>query len=167
MGMPSTYEVERRRRIAAPPAELRERIVDLRRWTSWSPWEDLDPDLHRTYGGADRDVGAWYEWDGNRKAGRGRMEIIAADDLAVRIDLQFLRPFRSHSNTEFVLQPDGGGTLVTWRLIGENTRMSRVMGIVYPIDRMLGPDLDKGLDRLQAEAETGSAGIAQQEERSE
>jgi hypothetical protein len=51
--------VRRERRIDAPPAAIRERIVDLHRWTSWSPWEDLDPDLQRTYGGPETGVGAW------------------------------------------------------------------------------------------------------------
>ena len=48
----------------------------LHQWTRWSPWEDVDPDLHRAYSGAEEGVGAVYAWSGNRKAGAGRMEII-------------------------------------------------------------------------------------------
>ena len=69
--MASTYTVERTERIAAPPDAVRERIIDLRRWQTWSPWEGLDPELRRTSGGAASGVGAWYEWDGNRNAGKG------------------------------------------------------------------------------------------------
>ena len=119
--MADTYTVERSRHIAAPPEAVRERIVDLPRSETWSPWEDLDLDQQRTYGGAASGLGAWYEWEGNRRAGKGRMEIIGADASTVRIDLQFLRPFKSHSNTVFELQPDGDGTLVIWRMVGLNT----------------------------------------------
>ncbi len=152
--MASTYNVERTQHIEAPPATVRERLVDLRRWEAWSPWEDLDPDIHRTYGGAASGVGAWYEWDGNRKAGKGRMEIIDADESTIRIDLQFLKPFKSHSNTVFELQPEGHGTLVTWSMVGPHSAMSRIMGLFVPMDKMVGPDFEKGLARLKADAET-------------
>jgi hypothetical protein len=157
--MTDTYRVVRTRRIDAPPSAVRERIVDLRRWRAWSPWEDLDPDLRRTYGGPESGVGAWYEWSGNRRAGRGRMEIIEADAVVVRFDLQFLQPFRSHSNLTFELQPDGDGTDVTWTLVGPHTGMTKVMGWFTSMDAMMGPDVEKGLDRLKADAEAtpGSA----------
>lgn len=140
--------------MAAPPDVVRERIVDLHRWQAWSPWEGLDPALRRTYGGAASGVGAWYAWEGNRKAGTGRMEIIGAEPGAIHIDLRFLKPFRSHSTTEFELEADDNGTLVTWRLTGPNTVMTRVMGVFTSMDRVLGPDFEKGLARLKADAES-------------
>ena len=151
--MADTYTVERTQHIDAASDAVRERIVDLRRWQAWSPWEGLDPDMRRTHGGAAAGVGAWYEWEGNRKAGKGRMEIMDVDASAVRIDLQFLKPFKSHSNTMFELQPDGDGTLVTWRLVGPNTGMTKVMGLFTSMDKMIGPDFEKGLTRLKADAE--------------
>lgn len=154
--MADTYTVERTQHIDAPPDAVRERIVDLQAWKLWSPWEDLDPDLRRTYGGAASGVGAWYAWEGNRKAGKGRMEVLDAADATVRIDLQFLKPFKSHSNTVFELQPDGDGTLVTWRLVGPNTGMTRVMGWFTSMDKMIGPDFEKGLTRLKAATEGGT-----------
>jgi hypothetical protein len=151
--MTDTYRVERTQRIDAPRDTVRERIVDLHRWESWSPWQDLDPDMRQAYGGAEVGVGAWYEWEGNRKAGKGRMEIIHADDSTVRLDLQFLKPFRSHSNTFFDLQPDGDATQVTWTMVGPETAMTRVMGLFTSMDKMIGPDFEKGLTRLKADAE--------------
>jgi hypothetical protein len=152
--MGENYVVERRRHVEAPAEAIHGRLVDLRRWESWSPWEDLDPGQERTYGGPERGVGAWYAWSGNRKAGEGRMEIVAADDRRITIDLRFLRPFRSQSTTEFHLEPDGDGTLVIWRMIGVKTFMTKVMGVFLSMDKMLGPDVEKGLDRLKTEAET-------------
>ncbi len=156
--MADTYTVERTRSVAAPPEVVRARIVDLRRWEEWSPWEGLDPDQRREYGGPEPGVGSWYEWEGNRKAGKGRMEIIEADDAHVRIDLQFLKPFKAHTNTAFTLRAEGDGTQVTWTMVGPNTGMTRVMGLFTSMDKMLGPDFEKGLDRLQADSEADAAG---------
>jgi hypothetical protein len=155
MASSSTYVVERSARIDAPVAAVRERLVDLRRWQAWSPWEDLDPNLTRTYGGADAGVGATYGWEGNRKAGKGRMEITGVDDGSVTIDLQFLKPFKSRSTTVFTLRPDGDATEVTWTMTGPKTLMTKVMGIFTSMDKMIGPDFEKGLARLAADAELG------------
>lgn len=153
--MADTYMVERTQYIAAPPDAVREHIIDLHRWEAWSPWEDVDPDLRKTYGGAESGVGAWYEWQGNRKAGTGRMEIIGVDDSTIRLDLQFLKPFKAHSNTTFDLHPDGDGdgTIITWALVGPNTGMTKVMGLFTSMDKMVGPDFERGLARLKDVAE--------------
>lgn len=153
--MADEYVVERHLRVAGPPAALYERIVDLQRWQSWSPWEDLDPNLQRAYGGADQGVGQWYEWAGNRRAGEGRMECIeVVDGEQVTFDLAFLKPFKSQSVTSFHLEPDGDGTTVTWRMRGPRTLMLRVMGLFTSMDKMVGPDFEKGLDRLRDEVES-------------
>jgi hypothetical protein len=154
----STYEVERQQHIAAPASVVLERVVDLRRWASWSPWEGLDPDQARTYGGPAAGVGAWYEWEGNRKAGHGRMEILEADDRQVTIDLRFLRPFRSQSTTAFAFEPEGDGTRVTWTMTGRNTPIMRLMGVFLSMDKMIGPDFERGLVSLKAESEAAVDG---------
>ena len=156
--MATTYRIERGQHIAAPAAVVLERVLDLRRWISWSPWEGLDPDQSRRYGGPAVGVGAWYEWEGNRKAGHGRMEILAADHRQVTIDLRFLRPFRSQSTTAFTFEPEGGGTRVTWTMTGRNTPVMRVMGVFLSMDKVIGPDFERGLASLRAESEAAVEG---------
>ena len=85
-----TYTVTRSTTIDAPPARVYEEIADFHNWTHWSPWEDLDPDLKRTYSGSESGKGAAYAWSGNRKAGQGRMEMTeATPPSTVRVDLAF------------------------------------------------------------------------------
>lgn len=152
-----TYTVERGTTSTATAAALHERIVDLRRWRAWSPWEDLDPELQRTYGGADRGVGATYEWSGNRRAGVGRMEVTdVVPDEQVTIDLHFQKPFRSSSTIVFRLDPMPDGTEVTWTMTGPVTLMTRVMGLFTSMDRVIGPDFERGLQRLTADAEAAT-----------
>lgn len=154
--MPENYVVEREQRIHASPAAVQERIVDFRRWQAWSPWEDVDPALRRSYSGAPSGVGAVYEWEGNRKAGKGRMEITSVEpDRSVAVDLQFLKPFKARNVTTFTTEQQGDDTLVRWSMTGPRTFMTRVMGIFSSMDKMIGPDFEKGLDRLKADAETG------------
>ena len=70
-----SYSVTRTTTVDAPAHEVHALIDDFHAWTQWSPWEDLDPELQRTYSGSERGVGAVYQWSGNRKADQGRMEI--------------------------------------------------------------------------------------------
>ncbi|HEY5698480.1 MAG TPA: SRPBCC family protein, partial [Acidimicrobiales bacterium] len=96
----NTYTVERQALIPAPPARVYAALADFHDWPNWSPWEGLDPNMTRTFSGADAGVGAVYEWKGNRKAGEGRMEITAADEPAgVTLALDFLKPFKSSNTT--------------------------------------------------------------------
>lgn len=154
--MADTYTVERTTRVDAPASAVYERIVDFHRWPAWSPYEELDPDMKRTYAGAESGVGAAYEWSGNLKAGAGRMEIVeAVDDERVVIDLRFRKPFRSESTATFALDDSGNGTAVTWSMTGPVTLVSRIMGIFRSMDRMVGPAFEKGLAKLKADAEAG------------
>jgi hypothetical protein len=150
-----SYVVERSIDIGAPATAIFPHLVDFHEWTGWSPWEDLDPDLARTYSGAPGGVGAVYEWSGNRKAGRGRMEILTASApelLAVQVD--FVKPFKSSSTSSFALVPEESATRVTWSMVGRKTFMTKVMGVFTSMDKLVGPDFEKGLARLKALAES-------------
>jgi hypothetical protein len=37
--------------------------------------------------------------------------------------------------------------------VGPHTAMTKIMGLFLPMDKMVGPDFEKGLTRLRAEAE--------------
>jgi len=60
-----TYTVTRSATIDAPQTRVYEEIADFHNWTHWSPWEELDPDLRRTYSGSEAGKGAAYAWSGN------------------------------------------------------------------------------------------------------
>jgi Polyketide cyclase / dehydrase and lipid transport len=154
-----TYTVERSQTIDAPPTRVYAQIADFHNWTSWSPWEDVDPDLERTYSGAESGTGAVYAWSGNRKAGQGRMEIThAIEPSSVQIDLQFEKPWKARNDTVFSIQPEGSGSRVIWSMTGKKTLMTKVMGIFTSMEKLLGPDFEKGLARLKATAERPTSG---------
>jgi hypothetical protein len=147
------YTVERSITVEAPAQEVHRLVEDFHHWTAWSPWEDVDPDLQRTYSGPDQGVGARYAWSGNRKAGQGSMEITGSTPEAIEVAVQFLKPFKSQSVSSFVLEPIGATTKVTWRTTGEQKGMMAMFGRLVSMDKLIGPDFEKGLTRLKTAAE--------------
>lgn len=148
---PSTFRVERAATIQAPPDKIFAVIDDFHNWSAWSPWAKLDPAMKEAYSGASSGKGAIYEWEGNSKVGKGRMEI--TDSSAPSSDiikLDFLKPFETHNTTVFTLQSNGTGTTVTWTMSGPNTYMGKVMGIFINMDKMIGKDFEAGLANLKA-----------------
>lgn len=149
----SRFEVVRSTTVEAEPARVHALVADFTAWTAWSPWEDLDPDLQRTYTGPDAGPGARYAWQGNRKAGAGSMEITSSTPERIDVRLSFLKPWKATSDVAFELTPTASGTEVTWRMQGENTGMAAVVARVVPMDKLVGKDFEKGLARLKAVAE--------------
>ena len=91
---PDSFRVQRAITIKAPPEKIMPLISDFHNWPQWSPWEKLDPAMQRTFSGAPKDVGAVYEWKGNKDVGSGRMEIAGmTPPNKVDIKLVFLEPF--------------------------------------------------------------------------
>lgn len=151
------FEVTRRRAIAADPARIHALIDDFRKWRLWSPWEDADPQLARTYTGPESGVGAHYAWRGNRKAGAGTMEIKADAEREIGIELTFEKPFKATNFVTFTLEPTATGTEVAWKMTGTHSGLMGVLAKVFPMDNLVGKDFEKGLARLQTIAEAAES----------
>ena len=116
---PATFHVERSTTIAAAPERINPLLDNFHNWDQWSPWAKLDPNMRVSYSGSPIGQGAIYEWEGNSKVGKGRMEILAAQPTLTSIKLDFIAPFASHNRTNFDLQPQGSITRVTWSMDGQ------------------------------------------------
>lgn len=152
---PDTYQVVRTAEIAAPPAQVFALINDFHKWDGWSPWAKLDPAMKTTYSGADSGTGASYYWIGNDQVGEGRMTIIESRPTeAVKIKLEFMKPFASSAINAFTVTPSGAGSKVEWNMAGDSNFMSKGFGLVMGgMDKMIGPDFEKGLTQMKALAE--------------
>ncbi len=151
---PDTFSVQRSASIKAPPDKIFAIVNDFRRWTEWSPWEKLDPTMKRTLGGAASGKGATYAWQGNSKAGEGRMEILeSVPPSKVAIQLDFIKPFEGHNVTEFTMTPQGDTTTVNWTMTGPTPFISKLMQVFVNMDTMIGKDFESGLANLKALAE--------------
>ena len=143
--------VERSIVIQAEPGVILPWISDFTKWPAWSPWEQPGADLKRTYEGAPGSQGASYSWDGKGRAGAGTMRATTVSARDVGVALAFTRPFKSQSDVHFALStPAEGSTKVSWTMKSPKTTMSRIMGVVMNMDKMIGGDFDKGLASLKA-----------------
>lgn len=155
---PPELRVERSTVVGAPPGAVFEHINDLHAWPEWSPWAKLDPEMQVTYDGAAAGVGAGYAWTGNKKVGEGRMTITESrPDERVALRLEFIKPFKSVSDTAFVLTPQGDGTRVTWTMRSKHDFMSKAMGVFMNMDQLIGKDFEKGLAQMKTVVEAERA----------
>ena len=153
---PDEFVVRRSIEIRAPADRIFGLIEDFRQWPKWSPWEKLDPNLKRTLSGAESGRGAVYEWEGDKRVGAGRMEIMdCVPHTRIDIKLTFLRPFKAENLTIFTVTPIDGASRVIWEMKGTNNLMFKVMGLIMNMDKMVGTDFEKGLAAMKAEAERG------------
>jgi len=148
-----SFRISRETTIAAPVDRVHALLDDFHQWRAWSPWEGLDPALERTYTGPASGVGAVYAWRGNRRAGQGRMEITESEAQHVAVDLLFAAPMKAHNRVDFTLTPVDGGTHVEWSMTGPQNLVMRLMGKVWSMEKLVGPDLEKGLTQLKRTAE--------------
>ena len=151
---PDTFSVQRTTTVHAPADKVFALVNDFHRWGEWSPWEKLDPEMKRTFGGPAAGVGTTYAWTGNSKVGAGRMEILQAAPAAkVDIKLDFIKPFEGHNITEFTLTPQGENTQVVWVMHGPAPFVSKLMGVFVSMDSMIGKDFETGLSNMKSAAE--------------
>ena len=151
---PDTFSVQRATGIKAAPEKIFALLDNFHNWGIWSPWEKMDPNMKRTFSGPANGKGSVYEWEGNSKVGQGRMEI--TDALApsqVTVKLDFIKPFEGHNIAEFVLEPRGDTTNVTWTMRGPSPYIAKLMSVFFSMDSMIGKDFEAGLANLKAAAE--------------
>ena len=150
---PDTFRVERSVRIQASPEKLHAMINDLRSFNTWNPYERKDPALKGSYGPTTVGTGARYGWE-SREVGTGSLAILETVPASkVTMALDFVKPFEAHNQAEFTLQPEQGGTRVTWAMHGPVPYLGKVMHVFINVDRMVGTDFEAGLANLKSLAE--------------
>ena len=154
--LPSKVHVERSIEINAPASTIFKQINSLHNWRNWSPWEEKDPGMKRTYSGPNEGVGSTYEWHGNKKVGQGKMKITkSVSPYELDLDLQFGKSSKT-SPCGFKLVESAGKTRVTWHLDVNFGMMlpARYFGLMLP--KFIGPDYEQGLTNLKKVAEKGN-----------
>jgi len=147
---PATFSVERAIGIKAPPERIFPLINDFHQWVSWSPYENKDPAMKRSYSGPDSGKGAVYGWEGNGNVGSGRMEILDASvPSKILIKLDFFKPFEGHNTAEFTMLPQGDATHLSWVMRGPAPFISKLMQVFINLDHMIGKDFEAGLANLK------------------
>ena len=147
--LPGTVEVTRSVEIDVPPEAVFPLVNDLRAWTEWTPWGDLDSKLEGSATGA----GARRVWD-DPAMGSGSLTLVAARppfevDYVVDVEDGAIRFEGTIS-----IEERGRGSFVSWT---ERVDLGRnpVLGwTALTMDESQGLQLRESLDRLKERAES-------------
>ena len=160
MGMigPKTYQVERSMVINASPDVVWPYTSSGKLFQEWSPFRKMDTTATVEYFGTDGSVGSGFKWSG-KKAGKGEQTYTVLEPgKSSTVHLKFYTPFGEMESGSYMnLEPDPGGTKLTWGLKGENNFIGRIMGSMQNMDKQMGPIFEGGLNDLQTLVATRKA----------
>lgn len=162
---PTSFRIARTRTFSAPPSVVRAQLSNIRAvaaaFPSMRPAQSAarpaahtpEQELQRSFSPTESGVGAWVESrDGS---GFSRTSIVSITDARVELQTETGGAFGSGSTrTLFELSQvpgDPGKTTVTWAFEGGLSGMRRALWPVVSLDKRLGPELDTGLAKLEAE----------------
>jgi uncharacterized protein YndB with AHSA1/START domain len=148
---PNTFSLVRSTDLRASPERVYAQLNDFKNWAAWSPWEEMDPTMQRSFTGSAAGKGAKYAWVGNNKVGEGNMEITKSVPASnIVLDLNFFKPFKANNVTEFKITPTATGSHLNWEMRGPLNLMMKLMHMFMDMDGMVGKDFEKGLGKLKA-----------------
>ena len=136
--LPSRFTITKTITIARSPADVYRKVSDLNQYREWNPWQKMEPTSQQTVTGEPSTVGHRYAWNG-KKIGIGSLTLRSGvPGQAVDFDLQFIKPWKSSADDTWRLEPEAGGTRVIWSNTG---------ALPYPMGRLFGPLISKGLNK--------------------
>lgn len=156
--LPAKFSVDRSTTIAASPEAVFEHVNTLKKWPAWSPWAKRDPNMKMTYSGPEAGEGAVSAWAGDENVGEGKLTITESKPAErIKIQLDFIKPFEGSSVSNFVFEPAGSGTKVTWSLDGDQSFGERAFMLLLGMnmESMIGADYEEGLGNLKRVVEQG------------
>jgi effector-binding domain-containing protein len=151
---PKKSHLEKSTVIAVSPEKLQDIVARFSEYDKWSPWLEYDPNVKSSTEGEDGKVGSIYRWEGNKDIGKGIQTITKVEPGYVGSHLQFIEPMAGEAEIGMKLVPENGGTKVTWSFDSESPYPMNAMSLFFPIEKMIGPDYEKGLAKLKAYAES-------------
>lgn len=153
MLLPATTTVERNIYIERGPETVFATVDSFQRFNEWSPWSGLDPDTEYSYAGPLAGEGASMTWAGNATVGAGSQRILESrpsSEVVTAIDFG-----GSRAKGTFSLVGERQGARANWAITSDHgyNPLHRWFGALL-LERMIGPDLERGLARLKVLLET-------------
>ena len=147
---PPDYVISRDVLIQAPPERIFPWMNSNRAGEKWGPWLEVDPQAKMNYSGPDSGVGSKTSWDSRGQLGTGSATIVESiPNNKVGIALEYTKPMTMTQHSDYLLEPNGAQTRVTWRVRGQNTLLGRVMCLFINMDQRVGGMFEKGLSNLK------------------
>jgi uncharacterized protein YndB with AHSA1/START domain len=147
------YAVEKEIIINKPKAEVFEYIKYLKNQDNFSKWNQIDPNMKKTYRGTDGTIGFVSHWESeNEEVGWGEQEIKKIKE-GERIDfeLRFIKPFEATEPAYMITETvNENQTKVKWGFSGHMNYPMNITMLFIDFEQMIGDDLQTGLTQLKA-----------------
>ncbi len=157
---PKEIKVERSIVVNADPAVVKNQLGDLKFFQEkWSPWSEKDPNMKVSYMGEMGKAGSGYSWSGNKEVGTGTMVVVSTEGDSVIQKLSF--DGMGDSRTFYAVKPENNSAKITWGISFDVGFMGRAMMLFMNMDKMMGADFEKGLNKFKTAVESMPAPTAQ------
>jgi hypothetical protein len=146
------YAVEREVAINKSKTEVFDYIKVLKNQDNFSVWAQRDPKMKKEYRGTDATVGFVSAWDSDSAhVGKGEQEIKKiAEGERIDYELRFMKPFEATDNAYLSTEAASDSlTKVKWGFNGKMPYPMNLMLLCMDMDKMLGKDLETGLNNLK------------------
>jgi len=152
---PKDFSIQRSVTISKPKPEVFAYAKMLKNQDSYSYWAKLDPNMKKEFRGEDGTVGFTSAWEGNKDVGQGEQEIKnITEGEKIDYEVRFKKPFESTMASYMSTEAEGeNATKVTWGMNGSTPYPMNIMHLFMNMDKMLGSQLQTGLDNMKANVE--------------
>ncbi len=146
--LPGSVTVTRSLSINAPQPLVFEQINTLKNWERWSPWHRLDPNMKLSYSGPESGKDAAYAWSSEHKnVGNGTITILGSyPSDSISTEMNFME--NGIAKGFYTFKTEDSKTTVTWGMKNDLPFYARIFGLF--LDKMIGPDFEKGLHNLDS-----------------
>lgn len=125
-------------------------ISDLRLGGQWSPYEQMDPKMKKTYLGEDGQVGSKMVFE-SKAGGSGSIELLKiVPNESVELRLLMTSPIPADHIVEYKLTPEGQGTRFTWTMSGDGGFFGKLMNVFIDCEKMVGGQFSQGIANLKS-----------------
>ncbi len=154
---PSEGKVERSIDINASADAVRAKIPDHKFFhDKWSPWTEKDPKMKVTFTGETGAEGSSMAWISDKdEVGKGSMTYNYTRGDTVMQTLHF--DDYGDSKVYHIVTAKGKGSRVTWGMHSKTPFFARAVMLFMNMDKMMGPDFEKGLKKLKFAIENTAA----------
>jgi len=151
---PSDMRIERSATINAPATAVQATLGDFSLFNKWSPWAEKDTAMKINIEGEAGKPGHKYYWEGNKEVGKGSMTLngVSGDSMLQTLSFDGM----GDSKVYMITKEENGATNLTWGMYSKTPFLGRAFMMFMNMDKMMGPDFEKGLAKLKTVVEAAA-----------
>lgn len=155
------YSIDREIIVNKPKRDVFNYIKYLKNQNHYSKWAMMDPNMIKTFTGTDGTVGFKSAWDSNNKnVGKGEQEIkMITEGDRISYLIHFIRPFAGIAESYMsTIATTMTQTKIKWEFQSKMNYPMNIMLLFMDMNKMVGNDLETGLNNLKKILEKQEAG---------